>query len=148
MGYYPPSGFHFKVEFLSKKFSANDIRFQEVSGLSVSVETENYTEGGENRFVHTLPVRTKYSNLELKRGLLLDSEITEWVKSAIERFEFEPLNLIVTLLNEEHEPLASWNIVNAIPIEWSVDAFNAEQSKLVIESLKLSYQYYNMKNET
>lgn len=146
--YFPPVGFHFRVEFLSGDFNSNDMNFQEVSGLSVTLETEDYVEGGENRFVHKLPVRTSYTSLELKRGLLLDSKITEWVKAALEQFEIQPLDLLVTLLNEAHEPLASWNIKNAYPVEWTIDAFNAEESKLVIESLKLNYQYFNMTNES
>lgn len=148
MPYYPPTGFHFRVEFLSNQFTANDIRFQEVDGLSVTVETEDYKEGGENRFTHSLPVRTKYADLKLKRGLLVDSGISEWVKAALEKFDFEPLDLIVTLLNEEHVPMASWNIVNAIPVEWTIAPFNAEESKVVIESLTLKYQYFNMRNES
>lgn len=148
MAYYPPTGFHFKVEFLSNKFTENDIMFQEVDGLSVTVETEDYKEGGENRFTHALPVRTKYTDLSLKRGLLLDSGITEWVKAALEKFDFEPMDLIVTLLNEEHTPMASWNIVSAIPLEWTIAPFNAEEGKVVIETLKLKYQYFNMRNES
>lgn len=148
MEYNLPVGFHFRVEFLSNGFNGNDIKFQQVNGLSVTLETEDYVEGGENRFVHKLPVRTSYGQLELKRGMLLDSKITEWVKLALEKFEIVPLDLIVTLLNENHTPLASWNIKSAYPVEWTIDAFNAEESKLVIETLKLNYQYFNMKNES
>lgn len=148
MDHYPPVGFHFRVEFLSPGFNENDMRFQQVSGLSVTLETEDYVEGGVNRFVHQLPVRTNSEKLELKRGLLLDSKITEWVKSALESFEIRPLDLIVTLLNPDHMPLASWNIKNAYPIEWTIDAFNAEESRLVVESLKLNYQYFDMKKES
>ena len=62
--YYPPWGFYYKVEFeLSSE--PNDARFQSVSGLSVEYDTEEYKEGGENRFTHKLPVRTKFSDLVL-----------------------------------------------------------------------------------
>ena len=67
-GYYPPVGFHFKVEFVNLG-NNNDTRFQSVSGLNVEFETETFKEGGENRFEHKLPVRTKYPDLSLKRGI-------------------------------------------------------------------------------
>lgn len=143
--YYPPLGFHFRVDFQLPDITSTDIQFQEVDGLSVTVEMENYVEGGENRFVHKLPVRTAYSELTLKRGLLLDSGITKWIKNAIEKFEFQPANLLVTLLDEEHQPLAVWDVVNALPTSWSIDSFNASESKVVVESLKFSYQYYKVK---
>lgn len=139
----PPSGFHFLVEFELSKLDKNDYRFQEVSGLNVTVETEDFKEGGENRFTHKLPKRTSYSPLELKRGLFTDSKIRDWCKDAIENFEFEPVNISIKLLNEKHVPLAAWYVVNAYPTEWSLSGFNAQSSDLVIESLKLNYSYFN-----
>lgn len=142
MADYAPVGFHFKVDFLLPGLTANDVAFQEVNGLSVEVETEDYAEGGENRFVHTLPVKTKYANLELKRGLLLNSGISRWIKNSLEQFIFFPTNLVITLLNENHKPLAAWSVIHAIPLSWSVDSFNAMESKIVVESITLSYQYW------
>ncbi|WP_109851192.1 phage tail protein [Aquimarina sp. AU58] len=141
--YYPPVGFHFSVEFTGLSTSEADHQFQSIAGLSVDVETEDVTEGGENRFKHKIPVRTKYPNLVLKRGLLVDSKVIDWCKDAVENFEFEPIDLIVKLLNEKHEPLVSWNIVHAYPIKWSISDFNAQESKVVIETIELVYNYYN-----
>lgn len=141
--YYPPVGFHFSVEFTGLSTGDKDHQFQSVSGLTVDIETEEITEGGENRFKHKVPVRTKYPNLVLKRGLLVDSEVVDWCKKAVENFDFEPIDLIVKLLNEKHEPLLSWNIVHAYPIKWSIADFNAEESKVVIETIELVYNYYN-----
>ena len=139
--YYPPLGFHFKVEFTG--FSG-EFEFQSVSGLTVSIDTEEIAEGGENRFKHKIPVRTKYPNLVLKRGLLVNSEIISWCRSAMEDFDFLPVDIVVKLLNEKHEPLLSWNVVHAYPVKWSISDFNAEENKLVIETLELNYNYFNV----
>ncbi|MBD8489277.1 phage tail protein [Echinicola sp. CAU 1574] len=141
-GYYPPVGFHFLVEFTDIDTGDNDQRFQSVGGLSVDIETESIIEGGENRFKHKFPVRTKYPNLVLKRGMLLDSKVIKWCKDAIENFIFQPSDITVKLLNEEHQPLHTWKIVHAYPVKWSVEDFNAEESKLVVETIELSYNYY------
>jgi phage tail-like protein len=140
--YYPPVGFHFLVEFQGLGTEQKDHQFQSVSGLSVDIETEEIAEGGENRFKHKLPVKTKYPNLVLKRGVLIDSKVIDWCKDAIENFEFKPVNLTVKLLNEQHQPLVSWNVVHAYPIKWSVEDFNAQESKLVVESFELTYNYF------
>ena len=141
-GHNIPVGFYFKVSFLQEISNDIDTRFQSVSGLNVSVETEDFAEGGENRFVHGFPVRTKFDNLILKRGIILDNDLVKWVKDAVENFEFRPLNMQVILLNEENEPLNVWDIVSAYPVKWSVSDFNAEESKLVVETLELKYQYF------
>ena len=142
--YYPPVGFHFLVEFEGLGSQAKDHQFQSVSGLSVDIETEEIAEGGENRFKHKLPVKTKYPNLTLKRGMLIDSAVIDWCRDAIENFSFKPVNLTIKLLDEEHQPLVSWNVVHAYPVKWAVEDFNAEESKLVVENFELTYNYFTL----
>ena len=142
--YSPPIGFHFMVEFPGISTTQNDHQFQSVSGLSVDLETEEIAEGGENRFKHKIPVRTKYPHLVLKRGLLVDSGVIEWCRKALEDFQLEPIDLTVKLLDEKHEPLVSWNIVHAYPVKWNVSDLNAEENKIVIETLELSYNYFKV----
>jgi len=139
--YYPPLGFHFKVEFANQ---IGEYEFQSVSGLNVELETEQVAEGGENRFKHKLPVSTRYPNLVLKRGIRVDSALTKWCREALEDFDIKPTNITISLLNENHEPLMTWNVVHAYPIKWSVSEFNAEKSQLAIESIELAYNYFNI----
>lgn len=163
---YPPVGFLFQVSFegtfkvdrnttidLSKE--TIETRFQSVSGLSVELQTETLKEGGEQRFEHILPVRSKYNPLVLKRGIVKDSKMIQWCMEAIENFNIQPMDMLVQLLHvkradasrppEKIEPLISWSIVNAWPRKWSVSDFNAEQSSIAIESLELNYSYFRAK---
>lgn len=142
-GYYPPVGFHFKVEFVGLG-NDNDVRFQSVSGLSVEYDTETFKEGGENRFEHRLPVRTKYADLGLKRGMLTESEVIRWVLDALQNRIFKPLDIHVSLLNESHEPLKTWRVHRAWPKKWSVSDLNAQENSLVVESLDLSFSHFTL----
>ena len=141
---YPPVSFHFKVEFNGISSQDKDVQFQSVSGLSVDIETEEFAEGGENRFKHKFPVRSKFPNLVLKRGMVTDSQLIKWCRDAIESFDFAPVDLTVKLLNENHEPLVTWNVVHAYPIKWDVAELNAEQSKVTIETIELAYNYFTI----
>ncbi len=146
--YTPPVGFHFRVEVLGLSPHGNDVRFTEVSGLSVELGTLEVPEGGENRFVQKFPAGNKYSELVLKRGLLTDSGIAEWISRCINDFIIEPKNIDVMLLNENHEPLITWHLVNAYPTRWSVSDFNSTANAIAIESLQFYYQYFTTdKNE-
>ena len=142
--YYPPWGFYYKVEFSISK-SKNDVRFQAVSGLSVEYDMEEYKEGGENRFTHKLPVRTKYADLVLKRGMLVDSEVTKWCQAAFRNRDFKPADISIILMNEKGEPLRTWNVVRAIPKKWIVSDLNSNENAIVIETLELSYRYFAIK---
>lgn len=142
--YYPPVGFQFLVSFRGLIDSSLDCRFQSVSGLSVEYEMETFKEGGENRFEHKLPVRTKYTDLVLKRGHLVNSALIKWCLDAFEKRQIEPVTVVVTLLNEHHAPLKTWMIYNAWPKKWSVSDFNAQENSLVIDTLELCYSNFKI----
>ena len=154
--YYPPSGFHFEVEFTSVDGANADVeqRFQEVSGLSVEVETETLREGGENRFEYKLPKRAKYPNLVLKRGMLTNTALLSWFKSSMNAYflaitipplDFKPSDILITLLDESDQPVAIWNVVQAYPLKWSVSDLKATENAVMIETIELAYQYFERK---
>ncbi|WP_442499428.1 phage tail protein [Methylobacter sp. sgz302048] len=141
--YYPPLGFYYKVEFGISQ-DKNDARFQSVSGLSVEYDYETYKEGGENRFEHKLPVRSKYTDLVLKRGMLTDSSVLQWFLDAFNQRSFKASDVNVILMNEKSEPLRTWKIAHAIPKKWLVSDLNANESAVVIETLELTYRYFTI----
>jgi phage tail-like protein len=140
---YPPVGFHFRAEFVfSDQRAKSEINFQEISGLNKEMTTEDFTEGGENRFVYKFPKGAKYPNLVLKRGMLVDSKIIDWVRNAIDNFDFDPVNITVTLLNPDHQPLVKWDFAKCWPVKWSTSDLKAQDNSVVLETLELSYTYY------
>jgi phage tail-like protein len=151
--YYPPTSFHFKVEFLGVDGMNNDTeyRFQEVTGLSYEIETEELREGGENRFSYKLPKRTKYPNLILKRGLLSDTALLAWFKSAANTYytvvvyDFKPADILITLLDESDQPVAIWNVVQAYPLKCATSDFKSTDNSIVVETVEFAYQYFERK---
>ena|SRR5436309_1458283 len=142
--YYPPVGFHFRVEILDLPPNDNDIRFTEVGGLSVETATEEVAEGGENRFIQKFPTRAKYPELVLKRGMLTNSEILKWIRNCIEDYNIQPKNIDVKLLNENHEPLVTWHVSRAYPTKWAVSDLNSTGNAVLIETLQMFYQRFTV----
>lgn len=141
--YYPPVGFHFVVAFSGiNGITDNDFRFQSVAGLNAEMGTEDLIEGGENRFVYKLPVRAKYPNLTLKRGMLQGSALLKWFKDAVENYKFEPITISVTLLNELHTPLSTWNFVDAYPVKWEISSFDSTKNEIVVDTIEIAYKYF------
>jgi phage tail-like protein len=154
---YPPVNFFFRVYFTDSAGSGSapsganswseDVYFQSVSGLTAQLQTETIKEGGENRFEHVVPTRAKFGDLVLKRGIYpATSPLTQWVQDAILNFHFTPKDLQVQLLNEAGTPLYIWDVYHAWPKNWKIDEFNAEQGKILIETLELSYNTFKMSN--
>jgi phage tail-like protein len=139
--FYQTVNFHFRVSFKPSDRESVDTRFQSVTGLDSTLETETVKEGGENRFEHVMPVRRKYGPLTLKRGMLTPSSyVTDWLKKAFDDEKVEPIATVeIELLNEKHEPLIYWTINNVWPRSWKVGELNAERGEVLIETLELNY---------
>ncbi|WP_363797113.1 phage tail protein [Lysobacter firmicutimachus] len=139
---YPHPGFHFLVVFELLPQFPYDTRWQEVSGLSVSTEFESWPEGGENRYAHQLPKSLQFGELMLKRGKFMGSGVLHWARKAMEQFEYKPVNLMISLLDEEHLPLYNWYVTGAVPKRLEIAGINAGSNEILIESLALQYQYF------
>jgi phage tail-like protein len=143
---YPPSAFYFKVMF-GATLGLTDTSFQEVSGISAEIQTETVIEGGENRYVHTLPKGVTHPMLELKRGIApMTSPLVIWCRSVFELDFMLPIfaqPLIVQLMNAERLPVRVWSFANAYPVKWEVDSFGSTKNEVVIEKIVLSYTYSN-----
>lgn len=143
-GFYPPVGFHFRVDFDIAEVGKADGYFREISGLSVESEEETVVQGGENRFVQKLPGRSQYPDLILKRGLLSSSAVGSWCQQAIQSLDIKTATVWVSLLNEQHEILQNYCFVNAWPKKWQLSDFNAENNDIVVETMELAYQYFTV----
>ena len=143
MSYYPPPAFHFKVE-VAGLDEMHEVCFTDAGGLSMEMATEEVPEGGENRFVQKYPLRAKYPELTLKRGLLVRSAVFEWLRAAIQDFAIAPRDVDVKLLNEQHQPLMTWHLVNAYPTKWALNDLNSSANAVAVESLQLYYQYFTV----
>lgn len=134
-------GFRFAVFFMIGGVVPNplDIRFQRVSGLSATIETQTVTEGGQNLYTHRLPKRVGYDNLVLERGFVVGSALNIEFNAAMSLFKFAPSNVLVTLLHEDKVPLSAWLFLKAYPVRWATADLNAADESVLIDTLELAY---------
>lgn len=141
---YPLPAFYFKVNFLAT-LGMLDTSFQEVSGISVEIETEDAPEGG-NHYVRKLPKAIKHPNLVLKRGIApMTSPLIIWCRAVMETnfmVPIVPMPLNVSLLNERNLPVRTWVFTDAYPVKWDVEPFNSTKNEVAIEKIELSYTYF------
>jgi phage tail-like protein len=140
----PPAAFHFAVSFGG---SSEDSSFQEISGLKVRWTTQNVEEGGENRYVHKLPLRTEYSNVILKRGVVVRaSPLAEWLTESFSgNFAVRPARaqtVVILLLNDSNQPILKWSLAQAYPVSWDHSNLASMESNLLIETIELSCAYF------
>ncbi|MFW5663404.1 MAG: phage tail protein [bacterium] len=143
MANYPLPTFHFLVE-----WGGTRIGFTEVSGLSVENEVIEYREGNSKEYSKIkMPGMQKFSNITLKRGSFSsDNEFFEWLNT-IKLNTVERRDILISLLNEEHEPVVSWKIKNAWPVKVQSADLKSDASEAAIETLELAHEGLVIQND-
>lgn len=116
-----------------------DIRFQRVSGLTTRVETEPLQRGGKNTSRRLIPRRLTYENLVMERGYVVGSPLKLQLSTMINEFKFLRSDVLITLFSEQAIPIGAWLAVEAFPIRWSTADLNAQDDRILIDTLELTF---------
>jgi phage tail-like protein len=133
---YPLPKFHFQVQ-----WGGTRVGFTEVTGLDMQAEVIEYREGSSPEASKLkMPGLKKYGNVTLKRGTMAtDSEFYAWFNS-ISLNTVERRNLVISLLNEAHDPVVSWNVAQAFPVKLQPGDLKADGNEVAIESIELAHE--------
>jgi phage tail-like protein len=112
--------------------------FSECTGLEMEYEVYEWTEGGNNDFVHKLRGRAKFPNLVLKRGITSNEEFTKWFAACREQIERREMTL--TMLDQTLTPVRTWSFVGAFPVKWTGPDFKAHSDTAAIETIEIAHQ--------
>ncbi|MEP7229807.1 MAG: phage tail protein [Ginsengibacter sp.] len=140
---YPVPKFHFEVN-----WGGTRMGFTEVTGLDFETEVIEYREGNNPTYnKHKQPGLTKYSNVTLKRGSVLED--FEFFKLWRETAKFQESNKIkkvfrrditIKLLNEDHKPIITWTLENAWPSKIQSTDLKADGNEVAIETMELVHE--------
>jgi len=136
MAEYPLPKFHFSVDWGDDKFA-----FSEVSGLDVESEMIEYRDGIMPEYSKIkMPGMQKYSNITLKRGTFQgDNKFYDWWKTT-QLNTVERRDLIISLLNENHDPVFVWTAKNAWPLKVQSTDLKADGNEAAIETMEIAHE--------
>lgn len=142
MADYPIPVFHFQAE-----WGGTNLGFAEVSGLNIETQLIEYRDGLSPTYS---PIKMtgipKYGNITLKRGILPnDNEFFTWLNTTSLN-KVERRDLIISLLNENHEPVMTWKAVNAFPVKIEGPGLKATGNEVAIESIEIAHEGLNIEN--
>ncbi len=111
--------------------------FSEVSGLEVSIEVVDYRAGDAAvNSPRKLPGLSKVSDVTLKRGVIGDLSLWNWIHAAMTG-NVTRVAVGIILLDQADNPVLTWKLTNAWPCKWSGPVLCAGSSDLAIEELVL-----------
>jgi phage tail-like protein len=136
MANYPLPKFHFRVEWGGSK-----IGFTEVTGLNIENEMIEYREGSSPEYHKIkMPGLQKYGNITLKRGMFNgDNEFFAWLNS-VSLSKIERRDVMISLLNENHEPVYMWKVKNAWPTKVTAPDLKSDANEVAVETIELAHE--------
>jgi len=140
---YPIPVFHFTVEWGGRR-----VGFSEVTGLTQENQPIEYRDGSFPEYSSIkMPGLRKFSNVTLKRGIVKgDNQFFKWL-STVKLNTVERRDLIINLLNEEHQPVMVWKVMRAFPVKVEGPQLKATGNEVAIESIELAHEGLELQNE-
>ena len=142
MAKYPIPVFHFTVA-----WGGNNVGFSEVSGLTQETQIIEYRDGASPDY-HTvkMPGLRKVTNITMKRGVSKgDNDFFKWLNT-VNLNTIERRDLTISLLNENHEPVIVWSILQAWPVKVEGPSLKASGNEVAIESIELAHEGLTLEN--
>jgi len=132
----PYGGFNFNVVVDGSEPAA----FSTVTIPTVEIDVVEYRDGNDRTSQPRQVVGlTKYSNLVLKRGVASSPALWEWFDQ-VRQGALDRRDIIVTLLNEERQPVVVWRLRRRLPIKYVGPTLSAAESDVAIEEIELAVE--------
>jgi phage tail-like protein len=113
--------------------------FQEAKGLGADLEVMAYAEGGQNDFVHQLPVRHSWNRISLRRGVVREPGLWFWYQAGLNQSLGARRDGAILLLTPLGTPAIAWTFRAGIAVKWTGPELNAMQNAVAIEGLEIAH---------
>lgn len=111
--------------------------FSEVVIPSLSIDVIEYRSGNDKEnHVRKLPGLHRVSNAVLKRGVIGDLGLYDWIRQMASG-QLDRRTVRITLLSESRNPVMTWKLLRAWPCKLIGPTLRAGTSEIAVETLEL-----------
>lgn len=113
--------------------------FSECTGLEMTMQPEEYKEGGRNGAVLKFPSRITWAPIVLKRGVSVNTDLWDWFNGFVVG-EGKRRDGTIMLMDETQSPAFVWFFTRGLPTKYTGPALHAAQNNVAIESLEITHE--------
>lgn len=150
----PPPAFNFAISLMDSASSTGaaittiaintltdniDAGFNECSGLDMTMEVEEYQEGGNNGTVLKFPTRIQWGKLVMKKGIIKNNDLWDWAYG-FSQGKVVRKDGLITLLGEKKLAHTVWKFKRGLPVKYSGPQLNAQQNAVAFESIEIEHE--------
>ncbi|MBA3870550.1 MAG: phage tail protein [Chloroflexota bacterium] len=136
--------------FISFRFTVavdgiNYAAFTEFTLPTLTVETEEIKEGGQNSYSHKLPVRVTAGSATLRNGIASDLKLLNWYMDMLKGdIAAATRQITVTMFDSSRAALMVWSFRQAYPIKWSGPSLKTDGTSVGIEEIEFVHHGFDI----
>jgi phage tail-like protein len=112
--------------------------FTGCEGLTNEREVIQHKEGGTNDFVYMFPGRATPARFTLKRGTDPELKLLDWFNQGLVNGKVKRINMSIIVYDRGHNPVQSWDIVDAWPIKYHGPTLRADDTIPAAEEIEIA----------
>jgi len=113
--------------------------FAECAGLELTLQPEEYKEGGNNGGALRFASRAAWANITLKRGVTDSTELWDWHFGFVEG-RGKRRDGVIVLLDAARSPVQAWYFRRGLPVKYTGPSLNATQNAVAIEAIEIAHE--------
>ena len=113
--------------------------FSECTGLEMTLETDDWEEGGNNGTVLKFPKRNRWGEITLRKGITRNTDLFNWFHGFTQGVALRKDGLI-TLMDEAHQPHTVWGFRRGLPVKYVGPQLNAQQNSVALEAITIAHE--------
>ena len=145
----PVKGYNFTISLVDSASTAATIQltvglppqggFSECSGIELTMQPEEYREGGNNGTVLKFTSRASWTNLRLKRGVVTSPDLWQWHSDFLDGHG-KRRDGVITLMDDLGNGIRSWRFTRGLPVKWTGPSLNAMQAQVAVEEIEIAHE--------
>ena len=138
----PYGQFNFLVDLGTGTTEGPEAGFQEISGISTSVDVIEYRNGNERENApRKLTGLERVADVTLSRGIVGSLNLYRWMDQVRNGDPTAIRNVTIQLQNEDHTAVVmTWKLLRARPTKYTSGPLNGKGTDVAIEELTIAYE--------
>ena len=114
--------------------------FSEITGMNGETQAVEYREGRDiYSNTRKLPGLSKYGNVTLKKGVVVDQDFFKWFKTGVDG-DIQRLDISILLLDEQRQEKVRYNLTAAWPVKFVAPDLKAAANEIAVQSLEIAHE--------
>jgi phage tail-like protein len=123
----------------------NYAAFTEFKLPNLDVQTMDIQEGGQNTYVHKLPIRVTVGPATLRHGITKDLTLLRWYMQVLKGDLANAYkDITVVMYDTKRTPVMTWTFRHAYPVKWSGPTLKSDDNGIAVEEVEFIHQGFEV----